>query len=222
MDSVNFTEAPPTSLLSMLGFDDGPVCKPADLTRFCKVQPHTRATTITQSPFRGLTFVTPKQRVEYFYQATACTDDNETQFLLGTASNDARKPAPRLLDMGVFKNTLVIAPKSFFPAGAVLGDKAIPPEEGDLLALLDDDVKAEFPEGEELFAGRLPNSLPLPGGFPKMYEGKASEQSVQSHIKDLCGSHGSSWLYLITRHSEAVQTALLTTDTLHLNCQIYR
>lgn len=209
LETARLTQATRGGLYTTLAYPEGRRDKAADYNRFWKVKPSTRGISLKDSPFAGLFNVSPKGTLNYLLSPRQCGDEDEKQWILGSASNSATAPVARLLPMSAIGNFLTLCPKSVAPKGSVAGGKPVDATDPRLAAILTKEFTADFPAGEEIFVHRMVCSLPIPGGSEGLYKGSGAEQSVVDMMHDMHGEHGLHWLTSVLTWSPAVHTLLL-------------
>ena len=198
-------------LVTMLGYPDGKTTKSADITRYNRVLPATRATTFDSPGFVGLGFITPTNRFNYLFLPSTCTDTNGEKYIIGTASNNALTPEIRLLGFDAFKGFLAIGPKKLFPTGSPIGDVPLDlsiPRVAELVALVDSAITddTEHP----LHLARISTTITVPGGTLGIAKGKADDQAVEDSVASFGGPPGAQWFYHAVHWSPIIQAAFLS------------
>lgn len=87
--------------------------------------------------------------------------------------------------MAALKNFLAIYPKS--PEAPL--DLTKP----ELAQLITEDMKADFPPGEEIFVARVSIAVPLPGSYKKIVMGNISDQAVTDFLHQVHGDADTNW-----------------------------
>lgn len=213
-ETAFFTEATnKVSLISMSSHPNGPTAKLSDLKRWNGIQPDTRGNPNSlQGPFTGLLTVSENAKVNHLFLPRHCADGEEKPYLIGTASNNARNPVPRLLPTAALRNFFGIFPKSMAPTGCIGGDIPLDLTDVRVLALITEDMKQDFPADEELFVYRVPVSLPIPGGHEAVYKGGAEDQAITDQLHNWYGDAGPNWLSAVLHWTEEQHNALLTEE----------
>lgn len=168
LETARLTQATRGGLITTLAFPEGRRDKATDYNRFWKVKPSTRGITLKDSPYAGLFNVTAKGTLSYLLSPRQCGDEDEKQWILGSASNNATAPVARLLPMCAIGNFLTLCPKSVAPKGSVAGGKPVDTSDPRVAAILTKDFTADFPVDEEIFVHRMSCALPFPGGSDRL------------------------------------------------------
>lgn len=211
-DTVFCSQAttPPGGLFTTIGFKEGPTCQPKDYARWNKVLPTTRGNSMDGGPFVGVATISPGHRLNVLLKQRWVTDEKDNRVILGSTSNSVLNPEPRIVTADIYKNCLIVAPKSMIPQGCAHGEQPISRTDPSFSGLLPDDAATAFPPGEDLFLARIPNSLPYPGGYPKVFKGKATDQTIEDTTNERMGTIGAQWLRLILRFNESIHETALT------------
>ena len=212
LETARLTQATRGGLLTTLAFPEGRRDKTADYTRWWKVKPNTRGLSLKTSPYAGLLTISGKGTVSYLLAPRQCRDEDEKQWILGSASNSATAPVARLLPMSALGNFLTLCPKSIAPKGSVPGERPVEVTDPRVAAILTNHLTADFPDGKEIFVHKMACSLPIPGGVERLYKGSGGEQSVMDMVHDMHGENGINWLTSVLAWSPDIHATLFTPE----------